>query len=129
MRKNMVELILSGFIGLFIGIGGTIGVSHLNKKPMDDKTSQTQQEIIKQLTNLDIVEKVCSPEYIQEKGNLLCRELSCLVFSRGIDSQTSGSQCEEISNIQNTISLMEYCRDQKDSDTKSTCYELFWRRK
>ena len=67
----MVELILSGFIGLFIGIGGTIGVSHLNKKPIDDKTSQTQQEIIKQLTNLDIVEKVCSPEYIQEKGNLL----------------------------------------------------------
>jgi len=125
----MVELILSGLIGLFLGIGGTIGVSALNKKPVDDKTSQTQQEIIKQLTNLDIVEKVCSPEYIQEKGNLLCRELSCLVFSRGIDSQTSGSQCEEISNIQNTISLMEYCRDQDDSQTKSTCYELFWRRK
>ena len=125
----MVELILSGLIGLFLGIGGTIGVSALNKKPLDDKTSQTQQEIIKQLTNLDIVEKVCSPEYIKEKGNLLCRELSCLVFSRGIDSQTSGSQCEEISNIQNTISLMEYCRDQDDSQTKSTCYELFWRRK
>ena len=127
----MAELILSGIIGVIIGIGSTLGISalHSSKSSGDDTTSQTQQEVIKQLTNLDIVEKVCSPEYIATKGDLLCRELSCLVFSRGIDSQTSGSQCEEISNINNTISLMEHCKNESDSATKTTCYELFWRRK
>ena len=59
-------------------------------------------------------------------NRLLCRELTCLIYSRGIDSQTSGQTCEQISNIANTISMIEYC---KDSTEGSLCHELFWRRK
>ena len=123
--KTMTEIILAGLIGLLLGIGGATALDQ--RKPTEDKTSQTQQEIIKQLTNLDIVEKICAPEYIEKhSSDLLCRQLSCLAFSRGIDSQTSGKECEEISNVQNTISIIDYCKNQTEG---TLCYDLFWRRK
>ena len=123
--KTMTEIILAGLIGVLLGIGGAKAIEH--RQPTEDKTSQAQQEIIKQLTNLDIVEKICAPEYIDKhNSDLLCRQLSCLAFSRGIDSQTSGKECEEISNVQNTISIIEYCKGQTEG---TLCYDLFWRRK
>jgi len=123
---KMVEIILAGLVGILIGIGGT---KALNRPPQtEDKTSQGQQEVIKQLTDLDVVKELCTPENTaSEQGMLLCREMTCLVYSRGIDSQTGGKQCEEISNIQNTISMIEYCKEQ--GETGSLCHELFWRRK
>ena len=123
---KMVEIILAGLVGVLIGIGGT---KVLDRPPQtEDKTSQGQQEVIKQLTDLDVVKELCTPENTASKqGMLLCREMTCLVYSRGIDSQTGGKQCEEISNIQNTISMIEYCKDQGQSG--SLCHELFWRRK
>ena len=128
----MTEMIVAGLIGLAVGIGGTIGVSQLTKPdpiPLKDETSETQQEIIKQLTSLDIVEPLCNPETLKEaKDLLLCRELTCLQFTRGIDSQTGGSQCEEISNISNKIIQMEFCSEKEDAEERKDCIELFWRR-
>ena len=98
-EQRMIEIgLLIG--GLIIGAGGTFFAMNANKKPTEDKTSQMQQQVIKQLT--------------------------CLIYSRGIDSQTSGQTCEQISNIANTISMIEYC---KDSTEGTLCHELFWRRK
>ena len=112
--------------GLIVGAGGTLLITQ--QKPTEDKTSQAQQEVIKQLTDLDVIKELCAPEVItNEESRLLCREMTCLVYSRGIDSQTSGSSCEEISNIANTISMVNYCRD--NSSEGSLCYEIFWRRK
>lgn len=112
--------------GLIVGAGGTFLITQ--QKPTEDKTSQAQQEVIKQLTDLDVIKELCAPEVItNEESRLLCREMTCLVYSRGIDSQTSGSSCEEISNIANTISMVNYCRD--NSSEGSLCYEIFWRRK
>lgn len=125
-RIKMVEIILAGLIGILVGIGGTKALD-TKPKPTEDKTSQTQQQVIKQLTDLDVVKELCSPEQTKTKqGLLLCREMTCLVYSRGIDSQTGGKQCEEISNIQNTISMIDYCTEQGDT---SLCTDLFWRRK
>lgn len=125
-RIKMVEIILAGLIGVLVGIGGAKALD-TKPKPIEDKTSQTQQQVIKQLTDLDVVKELCSPEQTKTKqGLLLCREMTCLVYSRGIDSQTGGKQCEEISNIQNTISMIDYCTEQGD---KSLCTDLFWRRK
>lgn len=135
----MTDLILAGIVGLIVGIGATIGIgSQVDKAPPPpDETSRGQQEVIKQLTNLDIVEKICSPEYLTKQREtapniapeLLCRELSCLVFSRGIDAQTGGNgECESIGNISSSISIMEYCST-KPEDEQTACIDTFWRRK
>ena len=101
----MVEIILAGLIGVLLGVGGA---KALEKKPtIEDTTATKQQEVIKQLTDLDVIKEICAPEQTKtQEGLLLCREMTCLVYSRGIDSQTSGKQCEEISNIQNTMSMI-----------------------
>lgn len=126
-EQKMIEIaLLIG--GLIVGAAGTVLAMNASKKPTDDKTSQTQQEVIKQLTDLDIIKDICQPEQITDAENrLLCRELTCLIYSRGIDSQTSGQTCEQISNIANTISMIEYCKDHTTEG--SLCHELFWRRK
>lgn len=122
----MVEIILAGLIGVLLGIGGTNVLADKQPK-IEDTTATKQQEVIKQLTDLDVIKEICNPEQTKtQEGMLLCREMTCLVYTRGIDSQTSGKQCEEISNIQNTISMIEYCNEQGDG---SLCTDLFWRRK
>ncbi len=123
--KNMIEALL--VIGGMILGGGAVALLQ-KPQPTDDKTSQTQQEVIKQLTDLDIIKDLCHPDKINTTAGLLtCRELTCLVYTRGIDSQTSGKTCEEISNLQNSIAIMEYCKDRFEDET--TCYDVFWRRK
>ena len=135
----MTDLILAGIVGLIVGIGATIGIGTQikNSSPPGEQIAAEQQEVIKQLTNLDIVEKICAPEYLTKQREaepdiapeLLCRELSCLVFSRGIDSQTGGNgECESIGNISSSISIMEYCST-KPEDEQSSCIDTFWRRK
>ncbi len=125
-RKQMVEIILAGLIGVLLGVGGAKALE--NRQPtIEDTTATKQQEVIKQLTDLDVIKEICNPEQTKtQEGLLLCREMTCLVYSRGIDSQTSGKQCEEISNIQNTMSMIQYCNEQGDG---SLCTDLFWRRK
>lgn len=125
-RKQMVEIILAGLIGVLLGVGGA-KVLESKQPTIEDTTATKQQEVIKQLTDLDVIKEICNPEQTQtQEGLLLCREMTCLVYSRGIDSQTSGKQCEEISNIQNTMSMIQYCSEQGDG---SLCTDLFWRRK
>ena len=126
----MTELIIAAVVGVALGIGGTVGVIQLTKPKepiqLDDKVARDQQKIIKQLTTLDLVKPVCDPKYIQEQGSdLLCRELTCLQYSRGVDSQTGGAQCESISNVANKIEILRYC----GTDAKpEECLEIFWRR-
>jgi len=124
-EQTMTEIILAGLIGVLLGVGGAKALE--TKTPVQDTTATKQQEVIHQLTDLDVIKELCNPEQTQtQDGLLLCREMTCLVYSRGIDSQTSGKQCEEISNIQNTMSMIEYCNEQGDG---SLCTDLFWRRK
>lgn len=129
MKGLNMEIGIALLVGLIIGVGSTVIGTKLEKtKPIviEDKTSQVQQEVIKQLTDLDIIEKLCQPENVDTPENrLLCRELTCLVYSRGIDSKT-GESCEEIQNLANTVSLFDYCTDQEDSEK---CFETFWKRK
>ena len=125
----MTEIIISALIGLVVG-GGTVAIA-LKPKPKEETTdavAKDQQETIKQLTNFDLTLPICNPTYIKEKGNLLCRELTCLQFSRGIDSQTGGSQCEQISNIANKIEILDKCAKKETPEQKSECLEIFWRR-
>ena len=103
--------ILIGVICFLVGGGAGFGISHLNKpKVIEDKTSQVQQEVIKQLTNLDLIMPLCTPD---KEGKLehaeMCRYLACLQYSRGIDSQTSGAECEQISNQISSTAILREC--------------------
>ena len=124
-----MEIGIALLVGLLVGVGSTVIGTKLDKEEpvvIEDKTSQVQQEVIKQLTDLDIVEKLCTPKNVEKtEDRLLCRELTCLVYSRGIDSKT-GESCEEIQNLANTVSLIDYCTKQTDVEK---CYEVFWKRK
>ena len=130
-----MEIGIALLIGVFVGAGSFFLGSKSKESPQLDTTSETQQEIIKQLTDLDIVEKICSPNIGKKdipgsENNLLCRELTCLVYTRGIDSKTSGNQCEEISNIANSIKIIDYCIEKKESlEDMEKCFDVFYRRK
>ena len=120
---EVTEIILSGIIGLLIGAGGIAAImAPHTQKPAD------VQIVAKELTNLDLTKPICDPKYIEAKGDLLCRELTCLQFSRGLDSKTGGNQCESISNIANKKQIMGVCSLKKTPDEAKECLELFWRR-
>ena len=130
-KISMIELIAIFVGGLVVGVGATIGITHKKKeaeKPIIIKQHEGTEEAIKQLTELDLTEPLCSPEFIKENTDMLCRELTCLQFSRGLDSQTSGAQCEAISNIANKIRIESWCNQYQDAALKNDCIDLFWKR-
>jgi len=126
-----MEILIAGLIGLLIGIGGTVGITTATQKKHDvkDETGLAQQEIVAQLTDLDITKPLCEPKFIQENTDILCRQITCLQFSRGTDSQTAGKQCEEISNIANTIAIEKWCNQYQDIALRQDCIDLFFKRK
>ncbi|MEE3020467.1 MAG: hypothetical protein VX313_04390 [Bacteroidota bacterium] len=131
----MIDMIIVGVVCFVVGIGGTLGVQHATKpkpelgKIEPPKTAEKQQEVILQLTDLDIIKPICTPDYIERNSDLLCRSAMCLQFTRGIDSQTNGKQCESISNIQNKIAIQTYCTDRfAEEERQKHCIELFWQR-
>lgn len=135
----MTTIIIAAVIGLVVGIGGTIGVQQATKpkdetKPLivavgGDEVAQGQVEVQKELIDLDLLVEPCSKEFIKEqKNSLLCREMFCRMQQRGIDAQTSQTDCESISNIANTKAIKDSCQDLKDDELVS-CTELFFRRK
>ena len=131
----MTSLIIAAVVGL----GGTIGIQQVTKpkeepKPLvvavgGDEVAQGQVEVQKELIDLDLLVEPCSKEFIKEqKDSLLCREMFCRMQQRGIDAQTSQTDCESISNIANTKTIQDACKDLKD-DQLTACTELFFRRK
>lgn len=122
----MIEIVIAAVVGLGIGIGGTVLVNKKDPPPVE--THQGTEKAIAQLTELDLTKPICDPVYIEAHGDLLCRELTCLQFSRGLDSQTSGAQCESISNIANKIQIQKTCNDIEDQQEKQSCIDLFWKR-
>jgi len=78
------------------------------------------------LTEPDLLKVPCSSEYIATNGDLLCREMFCRMTTRGIDSKTSGGECEQISNIQNKLVILKECS--KLGEAYKECVELFDRR-
>ena len=130
MITNYILTALSALI-----VGGLSGAWIVHKITKEDEpaiqitdtTSETQQEIIMQLTDIDLLKEPCSMEFIEAKGDLLCREMFCLMMTRGIDAQTSGAQCEQISNLANTQIIREDCRMSIDGEDE--CYRLYRERK
>jgi len=120
------------FICFFVGgISGTIATMKINKHNQQKNTPQTpiiiqppeESEIDKKLTDLDLLEVPCSQTYISSFGDGLCREMFCTMFTRGDTSQTSGQQCEQIANVNNTISMLKYCHVDLPKDSTDDSYK------
>ena len=134
--ENMITAyILIGLGGLFVGSLTTIAIVKDRQSDsqiitpivVSDQVAKGQQEVIKQLTSLDLLLEPCSSVYIKEQGNLLCREMYCRVMTRGIDAKTSGSECEEISNVSNSLIIINHC--ESFLDEKEECYKKYRERK
>ena len=67
-------------------------------------------EIRKSLTAPDLIEVPCSEAFINKNGEGLCREMFCRLQTREGDG-ASQSECEEIANLNNTISILSECKN------------------
>ena len=130
----MQVYIIVSIASLLVGAGSTYLITQKDPPPAPpiiitptEDVAKEQQEIIKQLTDTDLLVIPCSKEYIESNDNLLCREMFCRMMSRGIDSKTSGQECEEISNIANSQYMIEHC--EQITDSKDQCYKIYTSRK
>ena len=134
--ENMLTTyFLIGLGGIVLGGVSTLIITKQKKEDsqivapivVSDQVAKGQQEVIKQLTDLDLLIEPCSSVYIKEQGNLLCREMYCRVMTRGIDAKTSGSECEEIANVANSQIIINHC--ESFLENKEECYEKYRERK
>lgn len=127
----LTTYLLIGLAGLVAGGLGTAAVFK-NKEPEVavqpvEQVATTQQEIIKQLTDLDLLQEPCSTAYIEQYGNILCREMFCRMMQRGIDAKTSSTECENIGNIANSHYMIEHCLQLGDKSEE--CFDKYRERK
>jgi hypothetical protein len=133
-RLNMVEIIVAAIIGIAVGIGGTVVVQNANKNDVQvvavggDQVAKEQVEVQKKLIDLDLLVEPCGKEFIEKHDALLCREMFCRMQTRGIDSQTSQTDCESISNLANTKEIQDTCKG-LEGEKKEACEDLFFKRK
>jgi hypothetical protein len=121
MERKMSWL-YGGLIGLVIGVGGTIGAIKALRK-QEEPPAIVETVVAEKLTDLDLVKPLCSEEFIEKNGPGLCREIWCLMQTRGVDSKTGESYCESISNINNSLEILSACQGSED------CERLFRERK
>jgi hypothetical protein len=144
--ERMETILIAALVGVILGGGVTAGVAvTLNKSSRDEfgiEATRAAAEAVKQsadvmktqsqpainLTEPDLLKVPCSSEYIDKNGDTLCREMFCRMQTRGIDAKASGQECEQISNINNTIAIDKVCAD-KQGDERTACLDVFWRRK
>jgi len=123
-------------LGVFGGIAITTSAWVVVERRKPEPESVNIEEVIKatialhepsaNLTKTDLLSVPCSREYISENGDLLCREMFCRMTTRGIDSKTSGGECERISNVSDKLLILEECG--KLGDAYEQCVDLFDKR-
>jgi hypothetical protein len=119
-------MILYGVIGgAILGIFGTLYVKKGKEPPAPIVI--TESKVAEKLTDIDLLKIPCSSEYIKDNGDLLCREMFCLMQTRGVDAKVSGSDCSAISNVQNTLVILETCTGEDGLNDK--CIQIYRERK
>ena len=121
-------------VGLVVGSSGTILTMKAFKgsTPKTEEIAKDQIKLQIQLTDLDLIKPLCTPEFIKENDDhsLICRELFCRMQTRGIDSKTAGADCESIGNMLNKNALFRFCQKVANDDKEKmrACVELYDRR-
>jgi hypothetical protein len=119
-------ILISAMGGSLLTTGALLGLDNRSKKWEEFSTSQSEVinnlstiqgeiqkgelEIQKSLTAPDLLQVPCSSEYMELNGEGLCREMFCRLQTREGDG-ASQSECEEIANLNNTISIIGACKE------------------
>ena len=121
--------------GIMYGIEKKNSNSNENTVEIINAISQVKSEVAESqlitttnLTNTDLLKEPCSSEYISNHGDLLCREMFCRLQTRGLDAAASQGECEEISNIRNSLIILDACGE-KDAGSYQACVQIFNTRK
>ena len=68
--NKMIELGVAALLGAIIGGRATFGVIESSKQPApivgSDQVAKSQVDVQKQLTDLDIIDPICSSDYIEK---------------------------------------------------------------
>ena len=131
-KENKMLIVLGLLGGVALTTSAWVVVERNKPEPETINVEDIVQSTIalhkpsENLTEPDLLKVPCSLDYIATNGDLLCREMFCRMTTRGIDSKTSGGECEQISNIQNKLVILEECS--KLGEAYKQCVELFDRR-
>tara|TARA_Y100001963_G_scaffold47948_1_gene67395 strand:- start:297 stop:686 length:390 start_codon:yes stop_codon:yes gene_type:complete len=123
------------WLGTGAAIGGsTVGIIwfFMHKKPelpvIKEVVAEKQIEVEAQLTDQQLLKVPCSDSYLQSKGESLCREMYCLLMTRGaVGNKAAASTCESISNSINKAMILETCANE-DETKQRACIEFYDRR-
>jgi len=130
LSRNKMLVVYGLIGGAALGVFGTLYVKK-GKEPVVIEQPEpiviTESKVAEKLTDIDLLKIPCSSEYIKDNGDLLCREMFCLMQTRGIDAKVSGSDCSAISNVQNTLVILETCTGEDGLDDK--CIQIYRERK
>ncbi len=130
LRSSRMLLVYGLLGGALLGVGGTLYVKK-GSEPVVVEVPEpiviTESKVAEKLTDVDLIKIPCGSEYIEKHGDLLCREMFCLMQTRGIDAKVSGSDCSAISNVQNTLVILESCRVEGELSDK--CIQIYRERK
>ena len=143
-----------GVICFLIGIAGTLGVQQATQpKPMDrtpevleaikhleSEIDKAEAKAIVSLTETDLLKIPCSSEYIEKKGETLCREMFCRMNRQGKGDGSTAQECDAISNTINSKTAIDVCMVYWSEDTATNrglnqnskyaqCISLFEKRK
>ena len=118
-------ILISAMGGSLLTTGAVLAIENRSKRweeqtegyqniisSMTEIRAQIEREEIAIRANLtapDLLEIPCSSDYMQENGEGLCREMFCRLQTREGDG-ASQSECEEIANLNNTISILSECK-------------------
>lgn len=118
-------------VALIAGGGAGAGIVSGMNKDKNDESGVVQAEVAKQLSDMDILKEPCSSEYIETNGDGLCREMFCWAQTNSTTGEASGISCDAISNINNTITVLDVCgkQSQLSDDAVDSCRTLFRERK
>lgn len=124
----MVWIVVAAVAGLLVGGGSTYAVVHRPPQVPEDITAEGQATAVAALTNLDLVQEVCSPSYIADKGDGLCRELYCLAQANSTTGAAGEKTCDAISNLNNSLVIIDTCL-KLDGQARLDCLGVFRERK
>lgn len=138
----LTTILIAGLAGGLITGGTMYAIEKRNQKDnenaseiinaisnLDTSIAESQLVTTTNLTNTDLLKEPCSSDYIAKNGDLLCREMFCRLQARGLDSSASQGECEQISNVQNSLIILEACHDKEDAGAYQACIQIFTQRK
>ena len=123
--------VISFLVGALVSGGGLVAIDKRNQQvdndtsevitaisQLESKVDQAKAQSITNLTAPDLLKVPCSVEYLASNGTMLCREMFCRM-NRQQGEGASGKECDEISNIANSLLIIDACMKYWDESTKN----------